>query len=295
MQNRIFRRHNQFLRGERGATAIGYGLVVGLIGVAIIGALTATGPQLAAMFSGTAGRLGFESASLPGADNPAAPPQLQLASTVGDPTQMNVLASQIPSTSDRVTFTVTNTGAGAAEAPITMLADGSQFQIAENDCTDALPSDGSCNIAIQAVATNNGSFSDTLRVTADGMTRTASLSGTASGFDGDIFIDQAVLELPPPDASDPGTCTDLVVTNQGYSPLYDLTLTAITGPDAARFQPCTAIAYACTGSLAPQESCAFGLQTVPGAAAVSLSATATVSATGVSSRSRSLHSAGVGN
>jgi pilus assembly protein Flp/PilA len=38
------------LRGERGAAAVEYGLLVGLIAVAIIGALIALGGQLETMF-----------------------------------------------------------------------------------------------------------------------------------------------------------------------------------------------------------------------------------------------------
>ncbi len=39
-----------FLRSESGATAIEYGLIASLISVAIVGALTLLGPQLAGVF-----------------------------------------------------------------------------------------------------------------------------------------------------------------------------------------------------------------------------------------------------
>jgi pilus assembly protein Flp/PilA len=42
---------NRFVKCESGATAIEYGLIASLIGVAIIGALTTTGTKLAGTFS----------------------------------------------------------------------------------------------------------------------------------------------------------------------------------------------------------------------------------------------------
>lgn len=39
-----------FLRDEEGASAVEYGLIVGLIAVAIIAVLVAIGPKLAALF-----------------------------------------------------------------------------------------------------------------------------------------------------------------------------------------------------------------------------------------------------
>ena len=50
----IFRR---FLSDERGATAIEYGLIAGLIAVVIIGALTLTGTSLNSVFGQVAGKL----------------------------------------------------------------------------------------------------------------------------------------------------------------------------------------------------------------------------------------------
>ena len=40
----------KFWRDEEGATAIEYGLIAGLIGVALVGALTALGSDLSALF-----------------------------------------------------------------------------------------------------------------------------------------------------------------------------------------------------------------------------------------------------
>lgn len=50
---------NRLVGEEKGATAVEYGLLVGLIAVAIIAALVILGPQLAALFTSV-------TASLPG-------------------------------------------------------------------------------------------------------------------------------------------------------------------------------------------------------------------------------------
>jgi pilus assembly protein Flp/PilA len=50
----------RFLRDEEGATAIEYGIIAGLISIAIVGVLSGTGglgPKLAAVFSTIAGKL----------------------------------------------------------------------------------------------------------------------------------------------------------------------------------------------------------------------------------------------
>jgi pilus assembly protein Flp/PilA len=48
---------SQFLRHEKGATAIEYGLIAGLIAVVLIGALTFTGSQISAQFNNIANHL----------------------------------------------------------------------------------------------------------------------------------------------------------------------------------------------------------------------------------------------
>jgi len=50
-----------FIREEEGASAVEYGLLVALIAVAIIGAVTALGTNLSAMFTSVAGTIGSAS------------------------------------------------------------------------------------------------------------------------------------------------------------------------------------------------------------------------------------------
>lgn len=59
MKNRLLR----LVKNDSGATAIEYGMIAGLIAVAIVGVLVAFGPQLAGVFQGIA-------AQLPGAPTP---------------------------------------------------------------------------------------------------------------------------------------------------------------------------------------------------------------------------------
>ncbi len=47
-----------FFKDESGASAVEYGLLVALIAVVIIGAVTALGASLKAMFTGIAGTIG---------------------------------------------------------------------------------------------------------------------------------------------------------------------------------------------------------------------------------------------
>ncbi len=49
--NNMMRMLSNFLRDESGVTAIEYGLIAGLVGVVIIGAVTAAGGNLNAVFS----------------------------------------------------------------------------------------------------------------------------------------------------------------------------------------------------------------------------------------------------
>jgi pilus assembly protein Flp/PilA len=53
----MLKKTNAFLRQEEGATAIEYGLIVGLIAAVIIGILTTTGTNLNSLFTTISGAL----------------------------------------------------------------------------------------------------------------------------------------------------------------------------------------------------------------------------------------------
>lgn len=56
--NKFVQRVHGVISGDRGATAIEYALMVGLIAVVIIGAITLLGGQLSAMFGSVVTALG---------------------------------------------------------------------------------------------------------------------------------------------------------------------------------------------------------------------------------------------
>ncbi len=53
----MLKKISAFLRDEEGATAIEYGLIVGLIAAAIVAILTTTGTSLSALFTTVQGKL----------------------------------------------------------------------------------------------------------------------------------------------------------------------------------------------------------------------------------------------
>ena len=55
---KLWAKHEAFLRSEKGATAIEYGLIAALISVVMIGGATAVGTSLDATFDSVASALG---------------------------------------------------------------------------------------------------------------------------------------------------------------------------------------------------------------------------------------------
>jgi pilus assembly protein Flp/PilA len=67
LQSLVVQTRHRLSREETGATAVEYGLIVGLIAVAIITVLAILGPQIAGMFTSLSGRV----AGIPGGAVPA--------------------------------------------------------------------------------------------------------------------------------------------------------------------------------------------------------------------------------
>ncbi|MFS4505182.1 Flp family type IVb pilin [Clavibacter sp. Sh2141] len=57
LQSLLVTTKDRLSREEEGATAVEYGLIIGLIAVVIIGVVALLGPQLAAMFQGVSDKL----------------------------------------------------------------------------------------------------------------------------------------------------------------------------------------------------------------------------------------------
>lgn len=55
----MLKKIGEFLRGEEGASAVEYGLIVGLIAVVIVVVLTSTGGSLQSLYQGVSDKLGI--------------------------------------------------------------------------------------------------------------------------------------------------------------------------------------------------------------------------------------------
>jgi pilus assembly protein Flp/PilA len=67
LQSLLVTTKDRLSREEEGATAVEYGLIIGLIAVVIIGVVALLGPQLAAMFQGVSDQLPEVETSVPAA------------------------------------------------------------------------------------------------------------------------------------------------------------------------------------------------------------------------------------
>ncbi|OFW82559.1 MAG: hypothetical protein A2018_07530 [Alphaproteobacteria bacterium GWF2_58_20] len=113
----------------------------------------------------------------------ADPALLEMLIGKGDPMAMDIEEGFSPSAG--ITFTVTNNG-GQDTGPLSVNISGDtdHFEINSDDCSgNSLSAGMSCDILIQAVSTEDVSYSGTIEVTGTpGGTVSESLAGTASGF-----------------------------------------------------------------------------------------------------------------
>lgn len=273
------------LRTRRGATAVGYGLLVGLVGLAILGAVAATGDRLQALMGMTANELGEAIPPAPAAPPPP-PPAPHLAWNPPAATGLDVAASGIPSYSAATALSLVNSG----NAPATGIAPtvGSGFQIVSTECATTLAAGESCPVTVRSSATANGALSGSLSAGGDGPS--ATLSGTASGFDGALAVAAEALAVAPVTgaAGAPGACTPLAVENTGWGAIAGLAI-AIAGGDASAFEVCAADSAACDGTLDAGGTCNFGVRLSSAVNADgSFASTATVSASGQGDAARPL-------
>lgn len=272
------------LRARRGASAVGYGLLVGLIAVAIIAAVAATGTELSRLLGFAANSVGGERQDGAGGGEAPAPAALAWSGTASG---LDVVASAFPlSYGDAAVLTLTNSGAQAS--PVLALAlTGDGFRLVEgaDNCSGgALPAGASCSVSVQPMAGANGPLAGTLSA---GAGPSLDLSGTASGFLPQLTLPAEALTLAPRTGAVAALCTDFTVSNDGFAAATGLAWGGIAGADAAAFAPCTPAEDACGAELAPGASCVFGVQLI----AVrngDFAATATVSASGQEPAERGL-------
>ena len=110
------------------------------------------------------------------------PAEIQISP--GNQTGMDVVGGTSPGTA--VTFTASNTGELPTTALSTLITGGNtgNFEIINDTCSGtALAVSANCTVQVRPLATENGSYSSTLRISATaGGTVDRTLSGTASGF-----------------------------------------------------------------------------------------------------------------
>lgn len=284
-------------RRRRGATATGYGLLVGLIAVALIGAVTVTGDNLSAVFDTTANRIGSEHAEArPPAENPPQEPALpptpaQIALAAPDATAMTVVAQSVPASSDALVVTATNTG-GSASAALSASLTGAAFSLSADSCSgSALGAGQSCTLQVTATVSADGPFSGSLSLGGASL----ALAGSASGFAPELILPGAdpLTVAAIADGVSPGACTAIAVSNGGVLSATGVSA-ALGGEHAAAFEACTPSATpACSGSLAAGETCQLGYR-LRATASGSFAAVLTVSAGNAPAVTRALAATAAG-
>lgn len=270
------------LATRRGAaTATSYGLIVGLIAVACIAALSATGGSVSKLFDLAANVLRDPVSDAPGANLTANPASLDGGTVTA--------SGSVPALGAAQTVTIANTGGRVASGLSTALSGALQFAGGGDGCSGRTLQFGQqCSVTVQAVASANGALSGILTVMAgnDGAAVTVAMSGTATGFAPVLSLDSGDLAVAR-DGSGPGACTALAVRNTGTAEMTGLALGSFGGTDAASFAACSDIESPCAGTLAVGARCNFGVA-LTAAVNGSYSATVAVAADGGLSGERAL-------
>lgn len=263
--------HN-LARRRRGATAVGYGLLVGLIGVAIIVSVTATGTGVSDLMGYAANRLdGANPLPASGEDPVVTPPEEPPAPPV--PASLEVESSALAVTAEGTGFgdctalAVSNPGdsalAGLNFVGISTVSGSGSFEqctAGSAPCGTVLAAHSSCNFGVRLSGTRNGTVTATASLSATGFARTRALQGTVSGMDADLDMNW-VSGAPAINGTSPSGCQSVNVANIGNArgDVWSATVTA----GGANFQTCTPSAGACpTGEfgLPPNVNCHLGIR-----------------------------------
>jgi Flp pilus assembly pilin Flp len=178
-------------KGDKGASLLSYGLVVGLIAVVAIGAVSSVGDQVGGLFTNVGERMDnvvVGGGNGDGDDETPAPPGTPSLSLPGGTLALTVTGGSSPGAC--ADLPASNTGTAAASDIWIGFSggDSAQFQTCPppggNACGISLAAGSSCNFGVQLLASGNGGFSDAAAELSSGNAAGASraLSGTASGF-----------------------------------------------------------------------------------------------------------------
>ncbi len=153
--------------GKRGATALTYGLVVGLVGIGALGAVTNVGDSVLSLF-GTV------------SDDMLLVPQNDIKVTIeGIPDAMDVTDQS--RVSEPVTVTLTNGGRNTSPTLTVSLTNTDDFEIVSDGCNGkTIEREKSCAVSIRATRDINGSYTGQLTIQGAGVQ--LALAGTGSNI-----------------------------------------------------------------------------------------------------------------
>lgn len=201
------------------------------------------------------------------------------ANLTAAPGSQNFGSVTVDTTSDAVTFTVTNGGGIGTGALATTLggADAGEFNVTTDACNGAtLAAGANCTIIAQFEPTTTGDKTATIDVTgAPGGTVTINLSGEGLAA-GALTITPTMHDFGSAEAGTTGSTQTFTVQNTGGSATGNLS-TALAGANPNSFE-IVAGANSCTGTLAADATCTISVAFTPTTdglrnAALSVSAT----------------------
>ncbi|GAB5388646.1 MAG: hypothetical protein Alpg2KO_16140 [Alphaproteobacteria bacterium] len=168
-------------RKTRGASLLGYGLIVGLIAVTAILAVTGTGSTLNNLFTQTSDSLSGVSTST-GASAASSPAAASLSAAPSTVSGMDISGGSSPGTP--VVISISNPGGSVSgNLTVSLTGDTGSFNITADTCSGNTLSPGaSCDVTVEPVATSNGGYAATVQAGDGSLSASSSLSGTASGF-----------------------------------------------------------------------------------------------------------------
>ncbi len=244
----------------RGATALTYGLLVGLVALVALAAISTAGKSLLKVFS----QVDY---SLEGANSPAVP--LRLVVLEGDPVGVTLFASPGPGRVNQALLRVAIQNAGEeTSAPLRLNLDRRRnFALEQDECSGQRLSPGDeCSTSITASASFSGPLRDQLIVRAGRSVESLSLTGLAMGFNPpriEVTIaagDPDAMDVTGPGSPAFGARVRVRVQNVGEQATVPLAGALATGANVR------VLAHGCLGSvLEGGQSCEIELEAMASA------------------------------
>ena len=225
---------DRLLPRRKGASQVNYAVLIGLIAVAVLGAVVLTGDRVRSLFGASEEAVGDGVAGLPlpetpgggaGAGGPPPVPPGQ-GTWSGD----GAFALTPQTTPEVRALTITNTGAGPLSlgAPAVGGTGAAAFEVLGSTCGPVLAPGEACEVSVQASAGANGSAVATLSLA--GVSGGIALSLAASGFDPALAWEPGAPVAIDGTAGTPATGqTVFTLRNDGFADA-DISDLAVAGP-----------------------------------------------------------------